>query len=327
MAMSPPKVPYTKPHLSLPEQIAKLRSRGLAVNDETKARHYLSIVGYYRLSSYCYRLEEPPTANCRSHKFRDGTSFDDVIRLYVFDQRLRSLMLEALERFEIAARTVWAHELSAAYGPHAFLNPQHFEVRETYAKNLVALFSETRNAVKTSEEVAHYHEHYNDPELPPVWTLVSLMSFGELFHWIRNTASTPVKLKVAQAFGFSNIQLFESVARSLNVVRNICAHHGRLWDQRLTMRMPLIEKYLIVPMVAVQKPAQVEADNRMYNCIAVLAHILLTLTADSSWPQRVGRLVADHLTPREQQLFMGFPKDWQNTPFWHSYVTEGDNMR
>lgn len=68
----------------------------MIINDERRAEHYLSIVGYYRLSSYCYRFELPPANGIRTHKFRDGTTFDDIVRIYVFDQKLRALMLEAL---------------------------------------------------------------------------------------------------------------------------------------------------------------------------------------------------------------------------------------
>lgn len=82
---------YSKPHATLKEQVQRLRERGLIIDDEQRAEHFLSIAGYYRISSYCYRFEFPPVDGKRTHQFKEGTRFDDIIRVYVFDQKLRTL--------------------------------------------------------------------------------------------------------------------------------------------------------------------------------------------------------------------------------------------
>ena len=307
---------YQKPHASFSEQVKRLQERGLIINDERRAEHYLSIVGYYRLSSYCYRFELPPANGIRTHKFRDGTTFDDIVRIYVFDQKLRALMLEALERFEVAVRSVLAHAMSESYGPHAHMNAELFGDRDEYFKSFVNLMEETKRAQANSEEIAHYLKHYDAPFLPPIWIITSVMSFRELFRWVKNTKSTPVKLQVAKAVGLPNIQVLEGVSRALTTVRNLCAHHGRLWDRRLSTKLPYLTKNLRVPLKAtVDRSGGNEADPRMFNCIVVLAHLMLFLNKSSTWPFRVASLVKDTLSEEEQGI-MGFPDNWDTNPFW-----------
>ena len=273
---------YQKPHASLDEQVAKLRDRGLEIQDEDRAKHYLSIVGYYRLSSYCYHFEIKQAGE-RSHRFCPGATFDDVVKLYVFDQKLRGLFMEALERIEIASRSLWSHELSKEGGAHAYMYSGNFSDHADFFKSLAVLIDEIKHSGESTEEIKHYLTTYNDPFLPPVWVGVSSMSFGELFRWIKNTRSTAVKVAIARKLGFPNIQLFEGVIKPLTTIRNICAHHGRLWDRRLQTKLPFVNKKLKVPMVGVQKNSGMEADNKLYNCILIVAHILIFLNEESTW--------------------------------------------
>lgn len=306
---------YQKPHTSLAEQVETLISRGLIVDDQASAEHYLSIIGYYRLSSYCYRFETSPTNGERSHQFLPETTFNDIINVYVFDQRLRSLMLEALERFEIFARSVWSHELSSLLGAHPHMSADNFSDKKEYFQSFLSLMEETERAKGSSEEIRHYINRYTEPFLPPVWIIVSIMSFGELFRWIKNTKSQKVKNNVAKHLGMPNTQVFEGVTRVLTTVRNICAHHGRLWDRRLSTRLPYITKNLRVPMVSVQGVSGIESDPRLFNVIVILAHIMVWINKDSSWPKRVASLVSANLSEREQKI-MGFPQNWQSNSFW-----------
>ena len=41
-------------------------------------------------------------------------------------------MMEALERFEVAARTVWAHAMSETYGPHPHMEVDPFTDRDEW---------------------------------------------------------------------------------------------------------------------------------------------------------------------------------------------------
>ena len=97
-------MPYQKLATTIDQQVGLLRERGMAWRDEALVRRWLETVGYYRLSIYWYPMEAVADGAERSHQFISGTQFDDVVHAYVFDRKLRLLVLEATERVEIGLR-------------------------------------------------------------------------------------------------------------------------------------------------------------------------------------------------------------------------------
>ena len=116
---------FEKPAVSVPDQIELLKRRGMIVGDEAQAQHYLSFISYYRLRAYWLPFEVP-AANNGDHAFRDGTTFEDVLTLYIFDRELRLLVLDAIERVEVALRAQWAHHMAMTYGPHGYLEQGNY---------------------------------------------------------------------------------------------------------------------------------------------------------------------------------------------------------
>lgn len=314
-----PRRKFDKPHTTLSEQVEKLRTRGLNISDPEKAKRQLELIGYYRLSSYLFFLEEKNHDGCRSHKFKQGASFDDAMRFYVFDQKLRLLVMEAIERIEVSLRSSWAHKFSELHGPHPHMDWTLFENFDEYQQSLSLLIHDVAPSRTLSTEIEHYFVNYNDPPLPPIWMVTSCMNFGELIRWIKNTKSTPVKLYVAKSVGIPNIDLFRGVMRNFQTLRNICAHHNRLWDRRFNTRLPFIAKHLLSPMVVAsgsELTDRKEADNRIYNELLILAHIMLKLSPSSTWTKRVKELVSSSLHNNEQ-ADIGFPVNWAVEPIWN----------
>lgn len=307
---------YTKPPTTIEEQINVLSERGMMISDKEKAAHYLRIIGYYRLSSYCYRFEIPSKNGVRTHKFPAGVTFEQVIRIYVFDQKLRQLMSEALERIEVAAKSIWSYEMSMRFGAHAYLEHSYFNLSEgKYRDQFEKLKKEIKDIREKANniEILHYYEKYSEPKFPPIWLIISIMTFGEVSRWIMQTKSDSVKVKIAQAFGVSSPKAIGGVMRSLSVVRNLCAHHERVWDRQLITKLPLLKNF---PMQTVtdSKGSKV-ADSRMYNYLLVLSKILESLNPDSQWKFRVAQLVKNSLTQTEQNI-MGFPNNWESLDYW-----------
>lgn len=103
---------FAKPTLSVVNQIALLRQRGLVISDASKASHYLQTIGYYRLSAYFLPYQKAQDLFCPE------ATFNDALELYLFDKRLRMLVMDALERIEIGVRTTISNEMSSDYGSH-----------------------------------------------------------------------------------------------------------------------------------------------------------------------------------------------------------------
>ncbi len=118
---------YDKPALTFDEQLALLQQRGLHVPDTARARHWLQRVSYYRLSAYFLPFKH-------GELFRAGTDFDDVAGLYVFDRKLRLLVLDAIERIEVAMRTAVTYEVGHRFGAFGHTDPANFSPHFEHTK-------------------------------------------------------------------------------------------------------------------------------------------------------------------------------------------------
>jgi abortive infection bacteriophage resistance protein len=302
---------YEKPALTLDEQVQRWRERGLVVPDATRAKGYLATIGYYRISAYCLPFEAPTMPDQpRSHQFRPGTQFDDVLALYVFDRKLRLCVMEAIERVEVAVRTCWAHELALRHGSHAHMNPSLFKSPWEHTRDLARVAADLEGSTETF--VVHYRRVYAEPFLPPVWAIVETMSLGTLSRWVKNTRSNDAKMAVARVLGLPTVEVLEGVLHALTPVRNVCAHHGRLWNRRLALTLPHIKRYResLVPPDAAAHQA-----HHLYNPLTVLALMMARLSPGSSWRRRTAELVEKTLPPHFVPA-MGFPPDWLDRPAW-----------
>lgn len=292
---------FNKPARSLDEQVELLRSRGMRVDDPARARHYLKHLNYYRLTAYWLPFE----ADHAIHRFQEGTCFEDVLDLYVFDREFRLLLLDAIERVEVFLRTVWAYQLAHLYGPHAYLNRAYARRADWHASNLASLKKEIRR----SDEVfiQHYQKTYTNPKWPPIWSVCEVMSLGLLSRWL--TQLTPGSASViAKECGLDQ-SVLKAFVRQLTYVRNLCAHHCRVWNRSLTitMRLPRSKPEALA---ASMNP---HADRRIYNTLTVLVYLLDRISPSHTWKQRLLELLARH---RIDPGKMGFPDRFMELPVW-----------
>ena len=108
---------YTKPSLTFTEQADQLLSRGMVTADRETLITHLGNVSYYRLSAYWYPFREP------DETLKPGTTFEMVWRRYTFDRQLRLLVMDAIERVEVAVRTRLTNAFTLKYGAFGHLNP------------------------------------------------------------------------------------------------------------------------------------------------------------------------------------------------------------
>jgi abortive infection bacteriophage resistance protein len=298
---------YNKPPITVDQQADLLVSRGLICDDLPRVKRYLARIGYYRLSAYWLPFEQPSSDPAkRNHNFHPGTRFDQILSLYIFDRKLRLLVLDALERIEVAVRTAYAREMSLAHGAHAHLNNRLYKDQAEYRSGLTNIEADLRRSHETF--VRHYQQKYNDPTLPPIWAVVETMSFGTISRWVANTNDTNVKKLIMKSLGMPTINVMEQVLHTLTPVRNDCAHHSRLWNRRYTMAPPTIEK---IGSRLVSGPQKYY----LFNYLVIIEYLLAQINPGSQWKSRLVSLLGT-LEPR-QLSGMGFPDDWQNREPWN----------
>jgi abortive infection bacteriophage resistance protein len=295
---------FTKPATSIDDQLALLRRRGMVIADDVSARHYLQHISYYRLRAY-WLPYEAPVAN-GDHGFLPDTRFEDVLALYVFDRQLRLLIMDAVERVEVALRAGWAHHMAMIYGAHGYLEQRLYDSRDRHARAVTTLSDEFSWSKETFAD--HYRTKYTDPVLPPVWMAAEVVSFGQLSKWMGNLKLRADRQAIAKPFGLDEKALI-SFVHHMSYVRNICAHHGRMWNKRFTVTMS-------VPKFPAKLPVAMRGahDRMLHNTLVMLDHLLLVVAPDSGWRGRLVELIDG--CPQADPAAMGFPADWRARAAW-----------
>lgn len=284
------KKSYLKPFLSVDEQICKLKERGMTFENEVKAKQYLENINYYRLSGYWLIYQKENT----EHLFYPKTSFERVLDIYVFDRELRVLFLEAIERIEVSIRTKFAHILSQKYGSHFHLNPELFFCPIRYAQTLVKLNAEIFRSKEPC--VAHFKSNYKE-KLPPIYSSIELMTLGQMSHWLDNLKYRKDKQLIAKQYDLDE-KVLTSFLHHLTIIRNISAHHSRLWNKKFTLDF-------VIPKNPENLNKNFNHNHKkyLYNSVIMVEYILKQIDENSDWMQRIMLLTGQYKIDKKR---MGF---------------------
>ena len=317
---------YAKPALPHAELAKQWSDRGMAVPDQDRALRYLRHIGYYRLSPYTI----PFQFRDGSHRFRPGTTFDDILDLYVFDRQLRLLVLDALERVEVAVRAGLTDIMSErAGGPHWYVDPMHFTSRSKHDRLLSEIRDECAQQLRRQPEPAgdamtypsaleHYLITYGFPELPPSWVMVEMLTIGQLSHLYSNISPRSARTAIARSLGL-NEAVLTSWLKTYVRVRNVCAHHGRLWNVGLGVYPAIPADASITWLVDRTVLDEVDARrHRLYPVLVSLQTVLSTVSPRSTWAQRLVQLLEQHT--RVPLPAMGMFDGWSEDPFWTAHL-------
>lgn len=224
--------PYEKPYLDYQQQVELLKSRGLAIPDVASAALFLSQVSYYRFSAYAL-----PYCQAKD-RFRLDVSFTQLVRLYRLDEQLRERIDALLTVIEILLRTRITHYFGKEFGPFGHYVSGHFRDESKHREWMEGLAGEVERSHETF--IAHYEVHYDGYPKLPIWMASEVMSMGRLsrlFAGLRKEVQSPL----AREFGLQP-RVLANWLHVLTVLRNICAHHGRLWNRELPVKPLLPDK-------------------------------------------------------------------------------------
>jgi len=311
-----------KPWKSFTDQLDQLQARGLHVDDRVAAMDYLERLGYYRLSGYWYPLRRIDEAASQAQgkpvrldEFVPGSRFEDVVRLYVFDKRLRLLALDALERIEMSVRVDVAYLLGER-DPRAHENPDC--LHGNFTKKPI---SEGPDKGKTPHQVwlekhesrvrrarkepfvVHHMQHYG---ALPIWVAIEVWDFGLLSKLFAGMKYEDQK-SIARMYGAPDGKAFAQWLRSLNFIRNVSAHHSRLWNVNV----------LELSHVPDDWPRELRR-NRPFFYFCLMQRLLQVICPNSSWGQRLVRLLRTEFPGAFSLTEFGVFPGWEDWPLWES---------
>ena len=294
---------YTKQPITLAEQIQILKQRGLIFESEEEALAVLSRISYFRLASYWRIMEE----DSRIHRFREGSNFLSVLTLYNFDSELRSLVFNALQHIEIAARTKINQHFAMTFGSFWFMNPRLASDERRFNKNLESLRTELSRC--HDEFITEHFRKYDTPAFPPSWKTLEVASFGTLSKLYKNMSDFNVMKRVAHDFDMPQHEYLRSWLESLAIVRNYCAHHARLWNAHFAVRPKITSKMRQKWINNYNFPS-----DRLYPQLCCIVYWLNSINPKNTFVTDFKTLLSKYSSVNP--AMMGFPCGWECEPLW-----------
>lgn len=311
---------YEKPPLTYQAQINLLKSRGVVFADEVKAAYQLANVSYFRLSAYMFPFKK----NIRGeivNEFRYGTTWKDIYDMYVFDRKLRLLIFDAIEKIEVAIRTQMVYTLSHRYGSHWQDNETIYKSKHTItlrdgSVKEVDVYGDIQRHIDEQLHnhqaelfIEHYRDTYTEPINPPSWMCVEVMYFNQLSRIYSNLAKRGDRAEIARYFGLPPDDL-TSWLHTINYIRNICAHHARLWNRDLKI-VPSLLKFSKTK-EWISNPESVQR-SKVYYFLCMINYILQTVNVNSTFTARLKDLLKEY---KPKLSAMGFPEKWEEEIIW-----------
>lgn len=293
---------FTKRYMTETDLVALLKNRGLFISDKPKAVRFLECIGYYRLSAYMYPFLKIPKD---AHQYKKGTTFQQVLNLYRFDKKLRMLLLNEIEKVEIAIRRAIMNIPVQMTGDIYWLtNSAHFANQKTFqdTKNTI-----DREYTKSTEEfIKHFKNSYCD-SYPPSWILGELLTMGNVNMVYRNLKADKIRKRISHYFGLQPIVL-ESWITSLTLLRNACCHHSRVWNKVCSI-IPVYPKRIVRHWIIHPTSPQ-----RVYFIICIIKYFLDIISPNNDMLDKMNKLFAAY--PEVDKAALGFPVGWENEPLW-----------
>ena len=283
----------------------------MRIENEDRAKNILAWLNYCRLLGYWYpmrRFDYGTRRKCNS--FIECLSFDLVVELYKFDERLRHDVFMELDRVEMAIRTMLGYELGRLH-PLVYLDPKRLGARaeqrrgkDNRRKHDVWLEKYERALENSKEVFVTHHKRKYGGELP-IWAAVEIMDWGMLSH-LFGMSPNIVRNRIAERCALTAPQL-ESWLKSLNIVRNYAAHHARMLNSVNDIKPKLSDDQRLSSVAGKM--------NRTFGQLSLIQylHRQLHLSPAKCLPELMDAYPDKRIVPLERT---GAPRNWSDLPLW-----------
>lgn len=308
---------YKKEFKTFVEQLEILKQRKLNISNDIYVLSKLERINYYRLSAYFLPFQYPKTSKNKD-MFLEKTKFEDIIQLYYFDCELRKIIFEAIESIEIYFRTQITYYHSLKYEPFGYLKKENFETSPEFFERVI---SGLKNETKRSEEIfiKHFKDRYKTNDLP-IWGAVEVISFGTLSKMYSILKTEEQKEVISKLKGINN-NVFKNWLHCLSVIRNICAHHSRIWNKTFGVKFEIPRKlndFKSIKKITIDnegKTKEIKLNDKLFFALTVIEYILTCIGEDEiEFKSNIKTLLQKY--PNVKLDRMGFIDDWELNFIW-----------
>jgi abortive infection bacteriophage resistance protein len=278
-----------KSPLSISQLADHLIEKGLIAPSKKTLVEAISTHGYYRLRGYWLTFE------CNG-RFNPGTTLISILEIEEFNREISSFIFAQIAPMEICLRAQMCNILANHYGPEALHKPEAFRVHRDFDHLQCIIERETKQALKIKKPMAVHHiDKYGKL---PIWVEVENSSLGTLSKAYENLANKKVASEIAAKFEIT-WPFLKNWLRHLTQIRNICAHHDRIYNKMFTVKPRLHSEY------------QSLETSRLFPTFIVLfrLHEALDTNQTNLLRQQLGRIIDAHPTVDLKPI--GFPENWR----------------
>ena len=294
---------FKKTALNINEKITFLKNKWLIFNDEKNEKVELSHIWYFRLSWYLKYFQK------KNNYFFEWTTFKKVVDLYNFDRELRLLTIDAIEKIEISIKAHINDYMSEKFEIFWYLDEKLFllntdKKREIYTKLLLKIDNIKQKS--GSIFIKHYFDKYDEKNLPS-WMLFEELTIWELSNIFR-LLKNEYKQKIADNYWVYQLDLQIWLHLLVNI-RNISAHHWRLWNKEYNIKPRIKDKVLWK-----KYKTEINIDNikvvnpNYYNTSVILNYLLNNITKNYYWIEKLEKLFLDFPLIDKQKMW--FEEKW-----------------
>lgn len=294
---------YAKQPLGYSEIMAMLKRRGLVIGNEQKALETFRNISYFRLAGYFRPMESDKA----SHTFKPRSSFENAVSLYEFDKSLRVMLFCMVQSVEIALRSKMIHHFSLRHGAFWHIDESLYDNAAIFQQCL----SQMRKELSRSKEdfIVEHLARYDNPDIPPVWKTLEVVSFGTLSKLFCNFKDKTAKKLIAREFNLPQHLVLESWAKSAVLLRNCIAHHVRVWNRTFPM-MPQVNCALRGAWVGDVPSGR----KKLYPYLCCLQYLQGNINPGNTFKADLKGLLSKY--PNVDTAAMGFPEGWEREPLW-----------
>lgn len=304
-----------KPARTIDNQIALLKNRGMLFKDINKAKTLLKNISYYRLKGYWWDMQNDYSL----HSIKPNNYFEDVIERYNFDRHLRLILFDAIELIEIALRTKMIYHLSLSYGALWYKNVSLFNA-STINYNGIKQIQYQHALIELNKEfniskelfIKDQRKRYPNQDAD-AWKILEVASMGTLSKLYKSLShQLPEKAIISKEMGLNSSAELSSWLESITYVRNIIAHHSRLWSRNM-VKHPTeninnpINPWLSFPLLTVQK-------KKPFLIISAMVYLCNAINSANNIKQKLLNLINTY--PNLPIYKLGFLNNWQQHNLW-----------
>lgn len=313
-------LPYKKTYLTSTQLCQKLQDQGLQFDNLDVAKKVLERCSYYRFKAYLF-----PFKNIANKQYRQGSRFEQGHELYQFDAKLRTFLFSVIEKIEIGVRSALDQWITQQEGnPFWYLDSSLF-LNNGKQQRTVSTVHQNFSSSKEEYAIHYRNKYYNEycpfhRGLPPAWVALELMTFGNVLALMQSFSLESIqKLKLNRfTKRILKIDKFMTLCNwmdSIRQVRNVCGHHGRLFNRNLaspkSIKQILDGSIQLVLTKPNENHEQIEQLNRIYAHICAIQKIYTELGHDEKFGYTLVELFEEYPTAKLFLDSMGFPKEWE----------------